>query len=63
VRRRIGYLLAMVAPSAQNSEPPMYPAALIAGVSEPLFLSFMEVDGRREPAVGLFDLQRLQSGD
>jgi len=60
---RCRYLLAMVAPSAQNTEPPMYPAASIGGFSEPLFISFMEVDGRRQPAVGLFDLQRLQSGD
>jgi hypothetical protein len=57
---RCRFLLAMSAPSAQHAETPMYPATLVADEIEPLFISHMEVDGQRVPAVGLFDLAELQ---
>lgn len=57
---RCRFLLAMSAPSAQHAETPMYPATLIADEIDPLFISYMDVDGRRVPAVGLFDLAGIQ---
>jgi hypothetical protein len=55
------YLLAMSAPTSQHGEPPMYPATLVPDEVKPLFISYMDVSGRRYPVVGLFDLAALRS--